>query len=263
MKNGRFICDQLKKIRLDIARANGIKYMPRECHHEGECLGTCPACESEVRFLEREIARKRTLGKAALVAGVSLGLTSFTATSCDYVSQAVNSVIRNGDKIDEPLEGEVMVRNIEVDSIIAERYTLHSDKGVLNNDSMEDERKAVFPGGKGALLNFIKKNFVCPKGLPDDTFTIVEIVIDSEGNIEDEPYVSVMADSAFIAEALRVTNMLPQFEPAKQEDGTPFMSRYFILFDAKRLKAQPSKPNTNAKSKAKSKIKSKKLKSRK
>ena len=83
MKNGRFICDQLKKVRLDIARANGIEYAPRECHHEGDCAGTCPACESEMRFLEREIARRRSHGKAALIAGVSLGLMRFLATSCD------------------------------------------------------------------------------------------------------------------------------------------------------------------------------------
>ena len=79
MKHGKMICDSLKAVRLDIARANGIKYEPRECHHEGDCAGTCPACESEMRYLEREIARKRSLGKAALVAGVSLALSSLSA----------------------------------------------------------------------------------------------------------------------------------------------------------------------------------------
>lgn len=238
MKNGRFICDQLKKIRLDIARANGIKYEPRECHHEGECLGTCPACESEVRYLERELTRKNSLGKAALVAGVSLGLTSFTATSCDYVARSVNAIVHPGDDIDEPVMGIVEARNVTVDSIVAELYTMNSEKAILDDEFLEGERKAVFPGGKGALFYFIKKNFVCPEGVPDDTFTIVEIVIDSEGRIEDEPYVSVYTDSAFIAEALRVTKLLPQFEPARNEDGTPFMSRYFLLFDAKKLNSR-------------------------
>ena len=65
MKHGKFICDTLKKVRLDIARANGIKYDPTECHHEGDCAGTCPACESEMRYLEREIARRRSHGKVA------------------------------------------------------------------------------------------------------------------------------------------------------------------------------------------------------
>ena len=97
MRNGKHICNALKAIRLDIARANGIAYAPRECHHEGECAGTCPACESEMRYLEREIARRRSNGKAALIAGVSLGLMSFTATSC-------NQLIKGND---DELQGEV------------------------------------------------------------------------------------------------------------------------------------------------------------
>ena len=94
MKNGKHICNTLKAIRLDIARANGIKYEPRECHHEGDCSGTCPACESEMRYLEREIARRRSNGKAALIAGVSLGLMSFTATSCNPLNKGGNDELR-------------------------------------------------------------------------------------------------------------------------------------------------------------------------
>ena len=94
MKHGKHICEQLKAIRLDIARANGIEYQPRECHHEGDCAGTCPACESEMRYLEREIARRRSLGKSALVAGVSLGLMSFASTSCNQLNKADNDVLR-------------------------------------------------------------------------------------------------------------------------------------------------------------------------
>ena len=94
MKNGKHICNTLKAIRLDIARANGIVYAPRECHHEGDCSGTCPACESEMRYLEREIARRRSNGKAALIAGVSLGLMSFTATSCDQLNKGGNDELR-------------------------------------------------------------------------------------------------------------------------------------------------------------------------
>lgn len=94
MKHGKYICNALKAIRLDIARANGINYAPRECHHEGDCAGTCPACESEMRYLEREIARRRNLGRAAVVAGVSMSLMSFTATSCNQLNKADNDVLQ-------------------------------------------------------------------------------------------------------------------------------------------------------------------------
>ena len=114
MKRGKYICDQLKQIRLDIERANGIKYAPRECHHEGDCQGTCPACESEVRYLEREIARRRSHGKVALIAGVSLGMMSFTATSCDQISQTVKELIHP----DDEWMGEVTAGDVQwTDSI--------------------------------------------------------------------------------------------------------------------------------------------------
>ena len=94
MKHGKYICNTLKQVRLDIARANGIEYAPRECHHEGDCAGTCPACESEMRFLERKIARRRSYGKAAIVAGVSIGLMSLYATSCNPLNTADNDVLQ-------------------------------------------------------------------------------------------------------------------------------------------------------------------------
>ena len=52
---GRNICDTLKAIRKQIADANGIDYSPEECHFKGECKGTCPRCEQDVRDLEHEL----------------------------------------------------------------------------------------------------------------------------------------------------------------------------------------------------------------
>ena len=54
MVKGKSTCKLLKDIRQQIADANGISYQPKECHHEGDCAGTCPACEEEIRYLERE-----------------------------------------------------------------------------------------------------------------------------------------------------------------------------------------------------------------
>ena len=231
MKRGKHICETLRAIRLDIARANGIKYFPRVCHHEGDCAGTCPACESEVRYLEREIARKRRLGKAAVVAGVSLGLMSVTATSCDFISQSVQRIVQHGD--DESLLGEIEAITPEMYLIKAEQYTMQSDKRIIESELGEGP-KAVFPGGEGALFKFIKEHFICPEGVDDTTYTIIELWIDIEGNAYD-PYVSEYSDSTFVAEALRVTKLLPKFEPARDEDGTVFESRYYLLFDAKKL----------------------------
>ena len=56
-----------------VAKANDIRYAPTECHHEGDCAGTCPKCEAEVRWLEQQLQLRRQLGKAVAVVGVSVG----------------------------------------------------------------------------------------------------------------------------------------------------------------------------------------------
>ena len=78
---GRNICNTLKAIRKQIADANGISYSPDECHFEGECKGTCPKCEQDVRDLEHELHLRQMAGKAIKVAGVALGITALTASA--------------------------------------------------------------------------------------------------------------------------------------------------------------------------------------
>ena len=73
---GKQICKALKEIRLNIAKSNDIDYIPAECNHRGDCSGTCPQCEKEMRYIEQQLLRRQTLGKAAVVAGLALGATS-------------------------------------------------------------------------------------------------------------------------------------------------------------------------------------------
>ena len=72
MKRGKRTCEILKEVRRKVAQENDIKLLERECTHEGDCRGTCPYCESEVRYLERELSKRRALGKAVTVAGIAV-----------------------------------------------------------------------------------------------------------------------------------------------------------------------------------------------
>jgi TonB family protein len=72
MKRGKRTCEILKDVRRKIAQENDIPLVERECTHEGDCRGTCPYCESEVRYLERELSKRRALGKAVTVAGIAV-----------------------------------------------------------------------------------------------------------------------------------------------------------------------------------------------
>lgn len=90
---GHNICDTLKAIRKQIADANGIDYSPEECHFTGECKGTCPKCEQDVRYLEHELRLRLKAGKAIKVAGVALGIIALAAsiTSCSTQKGDYNS----------------------------------------------------------------------------------------------------------------------------------------------------------------------------
>ena len=74
MAKGKSTCKLLKSIRQQIADANGISYQPIECHHKGDCAGTCPACEAEIRYLERELKARKGNGFGMKVAGIAASI---------------------------------------------------------------------------------------------------------------------------------------------------------------------------------------------
>lgn len=53
--SGKDICRHLKNIRMEAASTHNISYTPAVCIHKGPCLGTCPACEKEVEYIESHI----------------------------------------------------------------------------------------------------------------------------------------------------------------------------------------------------------------
>ena len=71
MARGKQTCKILKEIRRQIADANGIEFVTSECRHKGDCLGTCPKCEAEVRYLEQQLRTRSIAGKAVTLAGIS------------------------------------------------------------------------------------------------------------------------------------------------------------------------------------------------
>ena len=88
MAKGKSTCKLLKDIRQQIADANGISYQPKECHHKGDCAGTCPACEEEIRYLERELKARKGNGFGMKVAGIAAGICA-TVMPMTAAAQAV------------------------------------------------------------------------------------------------------------------------------------------------------------------------------
>lgn len=83
--NGKSKCKILKDIRREIAWNNDIELITSECTYQGDCTGTCPKCEAEVRYLEQELETRRRTGKAVAVAGIAAAMV-VTATGCSPIT---------------------------------------------------------------------------------------------------------------------------------------------------------------------------------
>ena len=59
---GKHICEELKRIRKEIASRNDIDYTPAECTHEGDCAGVCPTCEREAAYIMEELEKRIEAG---------------------------------------------------------------------------------------------------------------------------------------------------------------------------------------------------------
>ena len=101
MERGKQVCKILKDIRKQIAEENDIEFITSECQHKGDCAGTCPKCEAELRYLESQLARRSAAGFPARLAGIALGLAAVapTLTSCDWRT--------TGDMTPPELDGDI------------------------------------------------------------------------------------------------------------------------------------------------------------
>ena len=108
MVKGKSTCKLLKDIRQQIADANGISYQPKECHHKGDCAGTCPACEEEIRYLERELKARKGNGFGMKVAGIAAGICA-TVMPMTAAAQAVKSDSTANRPVNTAKKGDVKV----------------------------------------------------------------------------------------------------------------------------------------------------------
>ena len=211
MKHGKSVCNTLKQIRLDVARANGIDYVPAPCTHKGDCAGTCPACESEVENLEKEIARRHSLGKAVLIAGIGLSsLTAMAGTSSNDAT-AFSSGIEN--------------------------QVTRSDNEFFGSSG----HMPSFPGGNGALMRFLSEHVVYPEEAAKNKIegkVIVQFIIEKDGSVG-EVKVARGVDKELDAEAVRVCKLLPKFSPGRNADGEAIKIWYTLPITFKIQESAP------------------------
>jgi len=209
MNHGRNTCNQLKAVRKKIAEANGIDYCPHECTFEGECIGTCPACEGEMRYIESELRRRQRLGKKIAVVGLAMGLSATPA-----LAQEPAATVQQ--QCTETFEGDVAT-DVEIQEVVEVVEEDVEDEPFLG---FLVEQFPVFPGGELALRKYIADNIHYPDDPDCDCEDIegvvyVDFFVDTLGSVSDVRVVRGLHPS-LDAEAVRVVSTLPKFEPARQ-----------------------------------------------
>ena len=90
VNRGKQTCKILKDIRKQIAEANDIEYITSECQYKGECVGSCPKCETEVSNLMQALERRRLAGKVVSLVGISIGLLATSMLAWEKMENAVS-----------------------------------------------------------------------------------------------------------------------------------------------------------------------------
>lgn len=212
MKRGKKICQTLKDIRLQVARANDIPYEPTECKHKGDCSGTCPKCEEEVRYIEYQLNVRRMMGKAVTVAGVSAGLTALAACNT-----SIRNILHPDIRGKMPLDTTVIRKKEckeEAQSMIVQTDTISEE--FIVGEIMEE--RPSFPGGQQKLMEFIANNIRYTDEMKETGITgrvVVSVVIKKDGSIG-EPKIIRSIHPLFDNEALRVISSMPKWRPGSQ-----------------------------------------------
>ena len=267
MARGKQTCKILKEIRKQIAAENDIEFVTSECTHKGDCAGTCPKCEAEVRYLERELEKRQRMGKAAIFAGMTIG-TAITAAGCGPLAPTPNGMMEHtrdtivatdtvrNDSIDEPvlLEGDVLAP--EPDTMKAEEKKTACEKhelleivgGIVDedfvgpnrlNDTLEGdeiyqivEEMPAFPGGEDKLIEFVSKNVEYPqeakeKGVQGRVF--VGFVVEKDGSVGNVTLLRGIGHGCD-EEAVRVVKMLPKWRPGRHNGEIVRVSYQIPIF---------------------------------
>ena len=232
MARGKQTCKILKEIRRQIAEANGIDFVTSECRYKGDCLGTCPKCEAEVRYLEQQLRVRSLAGKAIALAGISAGMILMSGCSGTTSSNQSDETLQGEpeasveqievtDTIEEgelpEIEDTVVIKKVEIDN------TAYPVVGEIIDPEQEDkvyeaivDVRPTFPGGDEKLMEWISQHIQYPQNAYDSHIqgrVIVQFLVKEDGSVGDTKIVRSVF-TALDEEALRVVRTLPKFNPA-------------------------------------------------
>lgn len=269
MTRGKQTCRILKEIRRRIAEANDIEYVTSECRYKGECKGTCPRCEAEVRYLEQQLALRRIAGKAVILAGITAlsacsgggaanpvgakteveaavdTVVPGTAACADTIVSAVDSVPETipVDVTDLLVVGDVDIAD-EPETEAAVASEVISDNSELNKvvvgeivDTTAPEDKIwnmstveVKPGWE-SIERYIKKHQRYPEAALADSIEgrVVVEMIIDSAGYITSPKISRGCHPVLEAEAIDIVRGIPRVRPAQVGDSNVACRYYAVI----------------------------------
>ena len=210
---GKQICSYLKSVRREVAAANGIELEIPDCTFDGECPGTCPRCEAEVRQLEQALSQRQRLSQKVAIVGVAMGLalSGMSAASAQNVNPS----------------DSVNCKSLETDGFADDGTS--ADDELIVGEARLPQIRAEFPGGMAALREFLAENCHYPKEAQDNGqqgVVMLEFVVEEDGTISTITVLRGVCE-ALDEEAIRVVKVMPKWKPGENE-GQPCRS-YFQL----------------------------------
>ncbi len=227
MYKGKKTCETLKSIRKQIADANEIPYEPVVCTHKGDCLGTCPACESEMRYIENQLNIRKIAGKAVKIVGLA---TMMTMASCNSISTTdrfnPNMEVDAGDE----MEGEIFdFRRVGVEDLPEKPFVPVEDTVYAEGEDLFDE--IVHAECPYDIVDFLINNLNYPiTKLKSDTLVETPVVVIF--NVEDDGSISNVrvkepVHPDFDKEAIRVVQKMENWKPA-MSNGRLVRSKFHV-----------------------------------
>lgn len=187
---GRRVCDILKEIRKKFANEGNLELNQKECNYKGECSGTCPACEAELKKINDKFDHKKLLSLAGC-ATMILPLTACTSNTMDNIQGNIeyregpyiadDSELTKDDLPDDLISGKIepkkknkiLAEEMQGEIPIEEVKTQELQGDIAIEPSTVEEPEVVTPNSleptQGVLpldeYVFTEEEDECPKGV--------------------------------------------------------------------------------------------------
>lgn len=196
-------------------------------------------------MLHKESRRSHLLKLLALVpiVGTAMALNAETVTDYQYQTPHKKQIIKKGKKAATikadggneivVIERTVTPQNTECNATLSEREPVEMPNGMEVDKTKKAfdvvEQMPQYPGGPAALMQFLAQNIRYPEDAHKAGVqgrVIVSFVVETDGSISEAKAVKSVS-SELDAEALRVINCMPNWNPGRQ-NGEVVRVKYVV-----------------------------------